>query len=37
MSKKRINKYSPVGVFQKDWEWFTSHGTPFQEGMLVRA
>ena len=36
-TKKRINKYSPVGVFQKNWEWFTSHGTPFQEGMLVRA
>jgi hypothetical protein len=36
-TKQRINRYSPVRVFQKNWEWFTSHGTPFQEGMLVRA
>ena len=36
-TKNRINKYSPVGVFQKNKKWFTSHGTPFQEGMRVYA
>ena len=36
-TKNRINKYSPVEVFQKNKEWFTSHGTPFYEGMRVYA
>tara|TARA_B000000565_G_C23532870_1_gene280491 strand:- start:180 stop:482 length:303 start_codon:yes stop_codon:yes gene_type:complete len=36
-TKNRINKYSPVKVFQKNWEWFTADGTPFQEGMRVYA
>ena len=36
-TKERINRYSPVRLFQKNWEWFTVHGTPFQEGMRVYA
>ena len=36
-TKNRINRFSPFYVRQENWEWFTSHGTPFQEGMLVRA
>ena len=36
-TKERINRYSPVYVLQKNWEWYLSDGTPFQEGMTVRA
>ena len=36
-TKERINRYSPVYVHQKNWEWYLSDGTPFQEGMTVRA
>jgi len=34
-TKKRINQYSPVGVYQKNFEWFLSNGTPFEDNMLV--
>lgn len=34
-TKDRINKYSPVRVYQKDFEWFLSDGTPFEDGMIV--
>lgn len=34
-TKERINRYSPVGVYQKNWEWFLNDGRQFQEGMLV--
>lgn len=34
-TKKRINKYSPVGIYQKKYEWFLSDDTPFEDGMLV--
>lgn len=36
-TKERINRYSPVGVYQKNWEWFLSDGTPFEDKMLVGA
>lgn len=36
-TKKRINKYSPVGVYQKNFEWFLRDGTPFEDNMLVGA
>ena len=34
-TKDRINKYSPVGVYQKNFEWFLSDGTPFEDKMVV--
>ena len=34
-TKERINRYSPIGVYQKNWEWFLTDGRQFQEGMLV--
>jgi len=34
-TKDRINKYSPVKVYQKKYQWFLSDGTPFQDGMIV--
>lgn len=34
-TKDRINKYSPVGVYQKNFEWFLDDGTPFEDKMLV--
>lgn len=34
-TKKRINKYSPVRVYQKNYEWFLRDGTPFEDKMLV--
>lgn len=36
-TKKRINKYSPVSVYQKNFEWFLRDGTPFEDNMLVGA
>jgi hypothetical protein len=36
-TKDRINKYSPVKVYQRDFEWFLSDGTPFHEGIRVKA
>ena len=34
-TKKRINQYSPVRVYQKNYEWFLSDGTPFEDRMIV--
>jgi hypothetical protein len=34
-TKDRINKYSPVRVYQKNYEWFLSDGTPFEDRMIV--
>lgn len=34
-TKDRINKYSPVSVYQKNYEWFLRDGTPFEDGMIV--
>ncbi len=34
-TKDRINKYSPVRVYQKNYEWFLSDGTPFADRMIV--
>ena len=34
-TKQRINKYSPVKIFQKNFEWFLNDGTPFEDNMLV--
>jgi hypothetical protein len=34
-TKDRINKYSPVSVYQKNYEWFLRDGTPFEDKMLV--
>ena len=34
-TKQRINKYSPIGVFQKNFQWYLDNGTPFEDNMLV--
>lgn len=34
-TKKRINQYSPMRVYQKNYEWFLGDGTPFEDGMIV--
>lgn len=34
-TKDRINKYSPVKVYQKNFQWFLTHGTPFEDNMVV--
>jgi hypothetical protein len=34
-TKKRINQYSPVKVYQKNFEWFLSDGTPFEDNMIL--
>jgi hypothetical protein len=36
-TKDRINKYSPVRVYQKNYEWFLSDGTPFEDRMIVTS
>jgi hypothetical protein len=35
--KKYMNKYSPVGIFQKDWKWYVCTGGQvydFYDGMM---
>lgn len=34
-TKDRINKYSPVKVYQRNHEWFLEDDTPFEDGMVV--
>lgn len=34
-TKNRINKYSPVKVYQRNHEWFLEGGTPFEDGIVV--
>jgi len=34
-TKKRINQYSPVRVYQKNFEWFLNDGTPFEDNIVV--
>ncbi len=34
-TKKRINTYAPVNVFQRNWDWFLGGGIPFEDGILV--
>lgn len=34
-TKKRINQYSPVSIYQKNFEWFLRDGTPFEDKILV--
>jgi hypothetical protein len=34
-TKKRINQYSPVQVYQKNYEWYLKDGTPFEDRMVV--
>ena len=34
-TKKRINQYSPVKVYQKNYKWYLFDGTPFEDNILV--
>lgn len=34
-TKKRINQYSPVKVYQKKHEWYLQDGTEFTDRMVV--
>jgi hypothetical protein len=34
-TKKRINQYSPVKVYQKNYNWFLADGTEFEDNILV--
>ena len=34
-TKDRINKYSPVRVFQRKGDWYLNDGTPYMDGVVV--
>ena len=36
-TKKRINQYSPVRIYQEKYQWFLQDGTEFEDNMLVNA
>jgi hypothetical protein len=36
-TKKRINKYSPVKVYQKKYEWYLQGGAEFEDNILVNS
>jgi len=36
-TKERLNRFGPVGVYQRNYEWFLSDGTPFEDDMVVKA
>ena len=35
-TKRRLNKYGPVSVYQKDFIWYTEHGK-FVDGQMFKA
>jgi len=34
-TKDRINKYSPIRIYQKNFEWFFENHVPFTDGTVV--
>jgi hypothetical protein len=34
-TKSRINEFTNAGIYQKNFEWFLSDGTPFVDGMTI--
>jgi hypothetical protein len=36
-TKKRINQYSPVKIYQEKYQWYLNDGTEFQDRMVVQA
>jgi hypothetical protein len=36
-TKDRINKYSPVKVYQQKYEWYLQDGTEFEDNILVNS
>ncbi len=34
-TKKRINQYSPMKVYQKNYTWYLDNGTEFEDGTIV--
>jgi hypothetical protein len=36
-TKDRINKYSPVKVYQKKYEWYLQDGAEFEDNILVNS
>jgi len=36
-TKDRINKYSPVKVYQKKYEWYLQDGAEFADNILVNS
>jgi hypothetical protein len=36
-TKNRINKYSPVKVYQKKYEWYLQGGAEFEDNILVNS
>jgi hypothetical protein len=36
-TKDRINKYSPVKVYQRKYEWYLQDGTEFEDNILVNS
>jgi hypothetical protein len=36
-TKDRINKYSPVKVYQKKYNWYLQDGTGFEDNILVNS
>lgn len=35
-TKNRINKYSPIKIYQRGFEWYYGNDNPFVNGMKVR-
>jgi hypothetical protein len=36
-TKDRINKYSPVKVYQKNHQWYFDDGSEFEDGMIFKV
>lgn len=34
-TKKRINQYSPVRIYQEKYQWYLANGTEFEDNMVV--
>ena len=35
-TKRRINQFSPVGIYQKDFVWYMPDGSEFFDGIIVK-
>ena len=36
-TKERLNRFSPVTIYQEKRQWYLNDGTPFENGMVVNG
>jgi len=36
-TKRRMNEYAPIPVYQQDWQWYFWGGEKYEDGTVVRC